>query len=77
MEGVKDFVSNDMVDLLLQLAEDPDIKVKLNSDCVKGFTQDLIANSSATTLEWAMSELMKQPHLIEKAIKELDIVIRR
>ncbi|KAM1528838.1 flavonoid 3'-monooxygenase CYP75B137-like isoform X2 [Malus sylvestris] len=43
MKGVKDFVSNDMVALLMQLAEDPDIEVKLNFDSVKGFTQDLIA----------------------------------
>ncbi|PQQ04681.1 flavonoid 3-monooxygenase [Prunus yedoensis var. nudiflora] len=79
-EGVKDFVPKDMVDLLLQLAEDPDIEVKLNSDSVKGFTQDLIAggtDTSATTVEWAMSELMKQPHLIEKATEELDRVIGR
>ncbi|XP_034225112.1 trimethyltridecatetraene synthase-like [Prunus dulcis] len=79
-EGVKDFVPNDMVDLLLQLAEDPDIEVKLNYDSVKGFTQDLIAggtDTSATTVEWAMSELMKQPHLIEKATEELDRVIGR
>lgn len=42
--------------------------------------QDLIAggtDTSATTVEWAMSELMKQPHLIEKATEELDIVIGR
>ncbi|XP_050125063.1 dimethylnonatriene synthase-like [Malus sylvestris] len=80
MKEVKDFVSKDMVDLLMQLAEDPDIEVKLNYDSVKGFTQDLIAggtDTSATTVEWAMSELMKQPHLIEKATEELDIVIGR
>lgn len=40
--------------------------------------QDLIAggtDTSATTVEWAMSELLKQPKLIEKAIEELDKVI--
>ena len=40
--------------------------------------QDLIAggtDTSATTLEWAMSELIKQPHLIKKATKELDSII--
>ncbi|RXH74807.1 hypothetical protein DVH24_029528 [Malus domestica] len=39
MKEVKDFVSKDMVDLLMQLAEDPGIEVKLNYDSVKGFTQ--------------------------------------
>ena len=43
-------------------------------------TQDLIAggtDTSATTVEWAMSELLNQPHLIQKAIEELDGVIGR
>ncbi|KAK2645217.1 hypothetical protein Ddye_020412 [Dipteronia dyeriana] len=66
MKGLmEDFVTKDMVDLLLQLADDPNLEVKLNYDSVKGFTQDLIAggtDTSATTVEWAMSELMKQPH---------------
>ena len=40
--------------------------------------QDLIAggkDTSATTVEWAMSELLKQPHLIRKATEEIDRVI--
>ncbi|XP_059636160.1 trimethyltridecatetraene synthase-like [Cornus florida] len=79
-EADKDFVAKDMVDFLLQLADDPDLEVKLTSDGVKGFTQDLIAggtDTSATTVEWAMSELLKQPHIIKKATKELDRVIGR
>nr|AUR26640.1 cytochrome P450 oxidase 75B1-like protein [Platycodon grandiflorus] len=76
----KDFVAKDMVDLLLELADDPNLEVKINSDGIKGFMQDLVAggtDTSATTVEWAMSELMKQPHLIKKATEELDKVIGR
>ncbi|KAK4572515.1 hypothetical protein RGQ29_030802 [Quercus rubra] len=79
-EGEKDFVPKDMVDLLLQMADDPNLDVKLTYESVKGFTQDLIAggtDTSATTVEWAMSELLKQPHLIRKATEELDRVIGR
>ncbi|OMO91794.1 Cytochrome P450 [Corchorus olitorius] len=36
---MNDFVAQDMVDLLLQLADDPDIDVKLTYDGVRGFTQ--------------------------------------
>ncbi|CAN0900812.1 Trimethyltridecatetraene synthase [Linum grandiflorum] len=64
----------DMVDLLLGLADDPHLDVKLDDD------SDLIAggtDTSATTVEWAMSELMKQPKLIEKATAELDTVVGR
>ncbi|KAK1549634.1 hypothetical protein Q3G72_005226 [Acer saccharum] len=40
MKGLmEDFVPKDMVDLLLQLADDPNLEVKLNYDSVKGFTQ--------------------------------------
>ncbi|ONH97577.1 hypothetical protein PRUPE_7G198100 [Prunus persica] len=80
-EGVEEFVSEDMVDLLLRLVDDPnDLEVKLTYDSVKAITQDSVAggtDTSATTLEWAMSELIKQPNLIKKATQELDRVIGR
>ncbi|KAK8543761.1 hypothetical protein V6N13_025929 [Hibiscus sabdariffa] len=34
----KDFVAQDMVDLLLQLADDPDLDVKLTHDALRGLT---------------------------------------
>lgn len=76
--GVKDYVAQDMVDVLLQLADDPDLDVKLGRTGVKAFTQDLIAGgteSSAVTVEWALSELLKHPQIIERATEELDSVI--
>ncbi|EEF24148.1 flavonoid 3-hydroxylase, putative [Ricinus communis] len=39
---VKNFVPKDMVDLLLQLADDPELEVKLNNDSVKGFIQVIL-----------------------------------
>lgn len=74
----RDFVPKDMVDILLQLAEDPNLEVKLTRDNIKGLIQDLFTggtDTSSTTIEWAMNELLKQPHLIEKATEELDRVI--
>ncbi|XP_040999348.1 trimethyltridecatetraene synthase-like [Juglans microcarpa x Juglans regia] len=76
--GVKDFEPKDMVDLLLHLADDSNNQVNLTYDNVKGITQDLVAggtDTSATSVEWAMSELLKQPHLMKKATEELDRVI--
>nr|GEX76438.1 flavonoid 3'-monooxygenase-like [Tanacetum cinerariifolium] len=79
MKAEKDgFVAKDMVDSLLKLVDDPNLEVKLDYDCVKGLTQDLLVggtDTSATVIEWAMSELMKQPSLIKKATQELDRVI--
>ncbi|CAL5376780.1 unnamed protein product [Camellia sinensis] len=74
-EEERDFVAKDMVDVLLQLLDDPNLEIKLNGDSVKVFILDLIAggtDTSAITLEWAMFELLKKPDLINKATKELD-----
>jgi len=38
-EGGKDFMPKDTVDLLLQLADDPNIYIKLTYDCIKALTQ--------------------------------------
>nr|AWX67427.1 flavonoid 3'-hydroxylase 6 [Salvia miltiorrhiza] len=73
-----DYASRDMVDVLLDLAEDPALEVKLQRHGVKAFTQDLLAGgteSSAVTVEWAISEMMKKPEIFDKAREELDRVI--
>uniref|UniRef100_A0A0D3H119 Uncharacterized protein n=1 Tax=Oryza barthii TaxID=65489 RepID=A0A0D3H119_9ORYZ len=47
---------------------------------VKAFTQDLIAGgteSSSVTVEWALSELFKNPAIFAKATEELDRVVGR
>ncbi|OAY53220.1 trimethyltridecatetraene synthase [Manihot esculenta] len=79
-KGVENYVAKDMVDVLLQLAEDPNLEVKLERNGVKGFTQDMVAGgteSSAVTVEWAISELLKKPEIFDKATEELDRVIGR
>ncbi|KAL5702626.1 hypothetical protein ACHQM5_027821 [Ranunculus cassubicifolius] len=76
--GVKDWVAKDMVDVMLQVCDDPNLDVKLDRTSVKAFSQDMVAGgteSSAVTVEWALSELLKRPHIIEKATEELDRVI--
>lgn len=77
-KNTEGFVSKDMVDVLLDLAGDPNLEVKLERHGVKAFTQDLLAGgteSSAVTVEWAISELLKKPEIFEKATEELDRVI--
>ncbi|KAG0471025.1 hypothetical protein HPP92_015571 [Vanilla planifolia] len=79
VEGEK-FTARDMVDVLIQFAENPMLDVKLSRDSLKAFSQDLIAGgteSSAVTVEWAMSELLRRPEAMEKAMEELDRVVGR
>ncbi|XP_020571349.1 cytochrome P450 71A1-like [Phalaenopsis equestris] len=74
------FSPKDMVDVLIQFAENPTLDVKLDRNSLKAFSQDLIAGgteSSAVTVEWAMSELLRKPEVIKKAAEELDRVIGR
>ncbi|AET01783.1 trimethyltridecatetraene synthase [Medicago truncatula] len=79
-KDVKDYVAKDMVDVLLQLAENPNLEVKIKRNGVKAFTQDLIAggtDTSSVIIEWAISELVKRPEIIKRATEELDRVIGR
>nr|CAB3495878.1 unnamed protein product [Digitaria exilis] len=75
-----EFVAKDMVDVLLELADDPNLEVPIERDGVKGFTLDLIGggtDTSAVTVEWAMSELLRNPEVLAKANEEMDRVIGR
>ncbi|XP_042444131.1 trimethyltridecatetraene synthase-like [Zingiber officinale] len=79
IEGER-FAVRDMVDVLLQLADDPNLDVKIERHGVKAFIQDLIAGgteSSSATVEWALSELLRRPEVMEKATEELDRVVGR
>ncbi|EER98011.1 flavonoid 3'-monooxygenase [Sorghum bicolor] len=76
---------DDLVDVLLQLAEEHENRPepgagsgRLTRDGVKAFVQDIVAGgteSSAVTIEWAMSELLRHPETMAAATAELDRVI--
>ncbi|CAL5091322.1 unnamed protein product [Urochloa decumbens] len=76
-----EFVASDLVDVLLQLAEEGrSSEAKLTRAGVKAFIQDIIAGgteSSAVTIEWAMSELLRHPESMAAAAGELDRVVGR
>ncbi|CAN6312679.1 unnamed protein product [Urochloa humidicola] len=74
------FAAMDMVDLLLELVDDPNLEVPIKRDGVKGFTLDLIlggSDTSSVTIEWAMSEFLRNPDALTKATEELDRIIGR
>ncbi|KAH6834001.1 hypothetical protein C2S53_004803 [Perilla frutescens var. hirtella] len=71
---------NDVVHALLQMVDDPNLGVQLTRDCVKALIQDLLVggtDTSATIVEWAVHEILRQPRIVEKAKEELDRVIGR
>lgn len=77
--------ARDLVDVLLRLAEEDggpgsSSEARLTRDGVKAFVQDIIAGgteSSAVTMEWAMSELILLPDVMAAAADELDRVVGR
>ncbi|CAD6203721.1 unnamed protein product [Miscanthus lutarioriparius] len=74
------FVPRDMVDRLLQLADDANLEAPIERDGIKAFILDLIVggtDTSSVTIEWAMSELLRKPDVLTKATEELDRVIGR
>ncbi|XP_009388239.2 trimethyltridecatetraene synthase-like [Musa acuminata AAA Group] len=76
----KAFVPRDLVDVLLELADDHGLEVKLERHCLKAFILDMFAGSTDTvtvTIEWAVSEILKRPETFDKATEELDRVIGR
>ncbi|THU51511.1 hypothetical protein C4D60_Mb06t31810 [Musa balbisiana] len=76
----KAFVPRDMVDVLLELADDDSLEVKLERHCLKAFILDMLAggtDTSSVTIEWAISEILKRPETFDKATEELDRVIGR
>ncbi|KAL5540239.1 hypothetical protein UlMin_044479 [Ulmus minor] len=63
----------DLVDLLLKLQESSELKYEFTSNHLKIIVLDIFSAGSetaSTTLEWTMSELLRNPKVMEKAQAE-------
>ncbi|CAN4089052.1 unnamed protein product [Withania somnifera] len=68
----------DVLDALLSISQDSPEEIDRNH--VEQMFLDLFAagtDTTSSTLEWAMAELLKNPHTLEKAQEELDQLIGR
>ncbi|KAJ0259165.1 hypothetical protein HA466_0055570 [Hirschfeldia incana] len=72
----KDVTDGDFVDALLHLTEGDE--AELNTNDIEHFLSDLFTagtDTSSSTVEWAMSELLSNPKTMENAQAEIDLVI--
>lgn len=76
MGGTRQF--KDMLDVLLDIFRDENSEMKLTKENIKAFIMDIFVagtDTTAATMEWAMAELINNPHVLEKARQEIDAVI--
>ncbi|XP_057416801.1 flavonoid 3'-monooxygenase CYP75B137-like [Lotus japonicus] len=70
--------SSDFLQFLLDLKEERDPKMQLTNDHVKGLLLDMImagSETSSTTIEFTMAEMMKKPEVMKRVQEELEGVV--
>ncbi|KAL4308380.1 hypothetical protein GQ457_01G006960 [Hibiscus cannabinus] len=75
-----DDVTEDLVDVLLKLQNQGGFEFPLTTDNIKAVILDLLmagTETSSTTAEWAMSEIVRSPRVLEKAQAEVRRVYDR
>ncbi|XP_031487325.1 flavonoid 3'-monooxygenase CYP75B3-like [Nymphaea colorata] len=71
---------NDFLGFLLKMKEEGDVKKPLTTTQIKGILADLVVGGTDTTsntVEWAMTELLKNPEVMRKAQQEIELVVGR
>ncbi|KAK4485389.1 hypothetical protein RD792_008028 [Penstemon davidsonii] len=74
---LKDGIVKDLLDILLDISEDEKSEMKLTRENIKAFIMDIFAagtDTSAITIQWALSELINNPTILQKAVQEIESI---
>ncbi|KAK1371689.1 Flavonoid 3-hydroxylase [Heracleum sosnowskyi] len=70
--------TKDFVDTMLDILKSGDSEFEFDRSHIKAILMDMFsasAETSATTIEWTLSELLRHPRVMKKAQKELEQVV--
>lgn len=71
-------VAEDLVDVLLAASEDKDMEFQITRENIKAVIFDMLVggmDTSSTTIEWTMSELLRNPPVMNNLQDELERVV--
>ncbi|XP_047940837.1 premnaspirodiene oxygenase-like [Salvia hispanica] len=77
--GNSEFGSEDLVDVFLRVQEEGQLEFPIHNDNIKAVLYDIFlggTDTSSTTIDWTMVELMRQPRVMAKAQDEVRQVMK-
>ncbi|GLJ45530.1 hypothetical protein SUGI_0958510 [Cryptomeria japonica] len=70
----------DIVDVLLDMAESETAEIQVSRIHMKAIIMDMLSagvETSATTIEWAMTEMLRNPQVMARAQQEIELEVGR